>query len=86
MNSKLHVRNLPNWVTNQDLSDKFARFGDVDFALVVRDDLSGESCGFGLVEMADELSAQEAIKWLNFSSYQGQILSVSLFDSAKSAH
>lgn len=86
MNRKLHVGNLPNWVTNQDLSDKFARYGTVDFALVVKDDISGESCGFGLVEMVDESSAQEAIKWLNFSSYEGQIMAVGLFDSSKTAH
>lgn len=86
MNKKLHVGNLPAWVTDQDLKEKFDRFGQVAFALVVKDDVSGESRGFGLIEMDDSASAMEAIKWLNYSSYEGQIMAVSLFDSRKSAH
>ena len=86
MNRKLHVANLPAWVTDHDLAKKFARFGVVDSALVVMDDISGESQGFGLVEMSDSEGAQEAIKWLNFSSFEGQIMAVSLLDSGKTAH
>jgi len=84
MNRKLHVGNLPNSVTSQQLSDKFARFGNVDFATIVKDDITGESRGYGLVEMTDAASAQEAIKWLNFSSYEGQIMAVSLFGGQSS--
>ena len=86
MSTKLHVGNLPLWVTDQHLSDKFARFGIVELAVVAKDDMSGASCGFGIVEMSDSASAQRAIKWLNFSSYEGQIMAVGLFDSGKSAH
>jgi len=86
MNRKLHVGNLPPWVTGDALSDKFARFGEVEFAVVVKDDISGESRGFGLVEMDNSASAQQAIKWLNFSSYDGQIMAVSLFESDKPTH
>jgi len=86
MNKKLHVGNLPSGVTDQDLLEKFARFGVVDFAAVVKDALSGESRGFGLVEMGDPASAQEAIKWLNFSSYEGQIMAVTLFERGNSSH
>jgi cold-inducible RNA-binding protein len=85
MNTKLHVGNLPSWVTDQELSEKFARYGEVEFAAVVKDDLSGESCGFGLVQMGNSVSAQDAIKWLNFSSYEGQIMAVSLFNG-QAAH
>ena len=86
MTSKLHVGNLPSGVTDQALSDKFARFGGVEFAMVVKDDISGESRGFGLVEMDNSASAEQAIKWLNFSSYEGQIMAVSLFKSGTSTH
>jgi RNA recognition motif-containing protein len=86
MTKKLHVGNLPSGVTDQQLSDKFALFGAVEFAAVVKDSISGESCGFGLVEMVDSASAEQAIKWLNLSSYEGQIMAVSLFASAKSLH
>lgn len=86
MSKKLHVGNLPIWVTDQQLAEKFGRFGVVDFAAIIKDDVSGESRGFGLVEMSEATSALEAVKWLNFSSFEGQILAVSLFDSGKSAH
>jgi cold-inducible RNA-binding protein len=86
MTSKLHVGNLPAGVTDQQLSNKFARFGVVEFALVVKDDISGESRYFGLVEMDDSTSAEQAAKWLNFSSCEGQLMAVSLFQSGKSAH
>ena len=86
MNKKLHVGNLPPEVNDQELHEKFARFGVVDFAMVVKDDFSGESRGFGLVEMGDSSSAQEAIKWLNYSSYEGQIMAVTLFTRGSSLH
>jgi RNA recognition motif-containing protein len=86
MNRKLHVGNLSPWVTDHALSDKFARFGEVESAAIFKDDISGESCGFGLVEMANSASAQQAIKWLNFSSYEGQIIAVSLFHRAELKH
>ena len=84
MNKKLHVGNLPSGTTDQDLLEKFARFGGVEFAAIVKDDLSGESCGFGLVEMNDSAGALEAIKWLNFSSYEGHIMSVAFFEAGGS--
>lgn len=86
MSKKLHIGNLPPSITDQQLSDKFSRFGVVELAVVVRDDLSGENCGYGLVEMDEPASAAAAIKWLNFSSYGGQIMAVSYFDSSKAAH
>jgi RNA recognition motif-containing protein len=86
MSKKLHVANLSSWVTDQDLSDKFSRYGTVDFAVVICDAISGESRGFGLVEMADIASAEQAVKWLNFSSYEGQIMAVSLFNDRRLAH
>lgn len=83
MNRKLHISNLPAGISGTDLSDKFGRFGEVDFAMIIKDDVSGESSGFGLVEMRDAASAFEAVRWLNFSSYEGQIMSVSFFDADK---
>jgi hypothetical protein len=47
----------------------------------MKDDLSGDRRGFGLVEMADSAGAVQAIKWLNFSSFEGQIIAVSTFNS-----
>ena len=61
MNTKLHVGNLSAHVTDADLLDKFGGFGLVSFAMVMKDDLSGGSRGFGLVEMADLAGAEQAI-------------------------
>jgi len=79
MTEKLRVGNLSSHVTDKDLSDRFSRFGVVTFAAVMKDELSGDSRGFGLVEMADSACAEQAIKWLNFSSFEGQIIAVSDF-------
>ena len=76
---------MPASVDAQELSEKFSRFGVVEFATVVKDDVSGESQCVGLVEMHDVAGALEAIKWLNFSSFEGQILSVNFFDPDKAA-
>ena len=86
MTSKLHVGNLSSSVTDKDLFEKFSRYGSVLFAVVVCDGFSGESRGFGSVEMADSASAEQAVKWLNFSSYEGQIIAVSLFNDRRLAH
>ena len=86
MNRKLHVGNLPLWVTDKDLVEKFGRFGTVEFAAIMQDDVSGASRGIGLVEMASSAEAQKAMSWLNFSSYEGQIMAVSLYDSNARVH
>ena len=86
MTNKLHVGNLSSWVTDKDLATKFSRYGAVVSAAVIRDGMSGESRGFGLVEMADSAGAAQAVRWLNFSSYEGQIMAVSLFNDPRLAH
>ena len=86
MNKKLHVGNLSTWVTDEQLSAKFAHFGSVDFAVVFKDTTSGEGRGFGVVEMSEAGCAQKAIEWLNFSTFEGQIMAVSLFDGQNIAH
>ena len=86
MSNRLHIGNLPSSITDQDLADKFGKFGVVNFAAVVKDGLSGESRGFGFVEMADLPAAESAIKWLNFSSYEGQVMTVSVFAEGSPTH
>jgi RNA recognition motif-containing protein len=78
MTKKLHIGNLSPHVTDKDLFDSFGRFGVVLRAAVMTDELSGGSRGFGLVEMADSASADQAIKWLNFTSFEGQVIAVSV--------
>lgn len=61
------------WATNdQSLGDLFSQFGKVVSAKVLMDKMTGRSRGFGFVEMENDAEAQEAIKQLNGSDYQGR--------------
>ena len=57
MGKKLYVGNLTYEVTDADLEKLFAPFGTVESAQVVMDRATGQSKGFGFVEM---MTAQEA--------------------------
>ena len=61
MPKKLYVGNLAYSVTNEDLKDLFSQSGTVESVAVVSDKFSGQSKGFGFVEMADAGEAAAAI-------------------------
>jgi RNA recognition motif-containing protein len=65
MAMRIYVGNLPYTATNEQLTQVFAAFGDVTEAIVVLDRASGQSKGFGFVEMADSTAARTAIAELN---------------------
>ena len=48
---KLYVGNLPNSLTDQELQDVFTPFGEVKSVNIIKDKFTGESLGFGFVEM-----------------------------------
>ena len=58
----IYVGNLSHDVTEEDLRQAFEKFGQVESANVVKDKFSGESRGFGFVEMPSRNEAQTAIK------------------------
>jgi RNA recognition motif-containing protein len=62
---KLLVRNLDRSTTEEELSDLFQAFGDVQSCSLVIDQASGESKGFGFVEMPKAGEAKAAMKKLN---------------------
>ena len=76
MPSKLYVGNLAYAVTNDDLMDLFAQVGTVEKAVVVTDKFSGQSRGFGFVEMADQDSATKAIETLNETDLKGRRIKI----------
>ncbi len=76
MAKKLYVGNLPDSATEQDLSDKFAAFGTVISVKLITKRDSGQSKGFGFIEMASEAEAQAAIDSLNGSDYDGRPMKV----------
>ncbi len=76
MPSKLYVGNLAYAVTNDDLMELFAQAGSVEKAVVVTDKFSGQSRGFGFVEMADQEGATKAIETLNETDLKGRRIKI----------
>ena len=76
MGSKIYVGGLPYSATEQQLSDLFAAHGTVASARVITDKFTGQSRGFGFVEMSSDSEAQAAITALNGSDMGGRTLTV----------
>ncbi len=72
MSKNLYVGNLAYEVTEQDLKRNFGKIGECISANIVKDKYSGNSRGFGFVEMATEEEAQEAIRKLNGEELSGR--------------
>jgi cold-inducible RNA-binding protein len=77
MAMKLYVGGLAYSVTDQELEQFFAEQGKVVSAVVIKDRDSGQSKGFGFVEMEDIKEAQNAIKALNGQDLSGRSITVS---------
>ena len=73
----IYVGNLSREVTEDELRQAFEPFGQVTSVNVIKDRYSGESRGFGFVEMATKSEAQAAINGLNGTSLGERTLSVS---------
>ena len=76
MASKLYVGGLAYSVTDKELEELFATIGKVVSAVVIKDRDSGQSKGFGFVEMEEDADAQTAIKELNEKELSGRAIMV----------
>lgn len=76
MGSKLYVGGLPYSATEQQLNELFAPHGTVESARIITDKFTGQSRGFGFVEMATEEEAKKAIAALNATEMGGRTLTV----------
>ncbi len=65
MATRIYVGNLPYTVTNDELAQLFAPYGEVGDVNVVMDRDTGRSKGFGFVDVADAAAARQAIADLN---------------------
>lgn len=74
----IYVGNLSYSVTETQLKTLFEEFGEVTIANLIKDKYSGESKGFGFVEMNKQSEAEEAIKQLNGRPMDGRNLTVNL--------
>jgi RNA recognition motif-containing protein len=79
--SKLFVGGLPYSVSSEALRDHFTQCGTVESAEVVTDRFSGQSRGFGFVQMSSEAEAKAAIATLDGTPFQGRRLTVNLANS-----
>jgi RNA recognition motif-containing protein len=76
VSNQLYVGNLDPNVSKTDLEQLFVQHGDVISALVCADKDTGNSKGFGFVEMGSDQEAQAAIVELNGKSLAGRNLIV----------
>ncbi len=72
----IYVGNLSFEVTDDDLRQLFTAYGEVESASVVKDRFSGESRGFGFVEMPAKKDADAAIAALNGTDVKGRTITV----------
>lgn len=72
----IYVGNLSYSVSEDELRDVFSEFGEVSSVKIITDKFSGQSKGFGFVEMPSNSEANEAIKALNESEIKGRKLKV----------
>jgi RNA recognition motif-containing protein len=72
----IYVGNLSYEVTEEDLRLAFEPFGQVESATIIKDKYSGQSKGFGFVEMPSKAEAQSAIDGLNGTELKGRALNV----------
>ena len=73
---RIYVGSLSNEATEEDLRLAFEPFGQVESAAIIKDKHSGQSKGFGFVEMASKAEGQSAIDGLNGKELKGKALSV----------
>lgn len=77
-NKKVYIGNLPFSMTQDDIANLVAEFGETTSVTLITDKMSGRSKGFGFVEFAEEASANAAIEALNNREIDGRALVVNI--------
>ncbi|SDX53507.1 RNA recognition motif. (a.k.a. RRM, RBD, or RNP domain) [Allochromatium warmingii] len=73
---RIYVGNLPYSVNDDELRNIFGQFGELAAAEVIKDKFSGQSKGFGFVDMPNSSEADAAIKALHDTEMKGRKLTV----------
>ena len=76
MGRKLYVGNLPYSVTEHTLQATFSQHGTVETVNLITDRDTGQSKGFGFVEMRTDAEARTAISELNGTELEGRAMKV----------
>jgi RNA recognition motif-containing protein len=72
----IYVSNLGFNVKDEDLKEFFTPYGEVTSAKIISDKFTGQSRGFGFVEMSDDEAAKKAIAELDQASVEGRSIKV----------
>ena len=72
----IYVGNLPRATTEDELRVAFEAFGRVSLDSIIKDKFTGESRGFGFLEMPEKGEAQAAIAAMNGKDFGGRTLTV----------
>lgn len=78
METKLYVGNLPFDTTEEEINALFAQAGEVKSVVLISDKFSGQSKGFGFVEMADQETMQNALKMFETYTFKDRPLKVNV--------
>ena len=73
----IYVGNLAYAVSESDLSDAFGQYGSVSNVSIIKHRDSGESKGFGFVEMDNQADGEQAVENLNGKDIKGRPIRVS---------
>jgi len=73
----IYVGNLSYQTTEDEIRQAFEGHGQISSCSIIKDKFSGESKGFGFVEMASKDDAMKAISGLNGTEMNGRTLTVS---------
>ena len=74
----IFIAGLTYQIRESDLRELFEEYGTVSSSKIIMDRFSGESRGFGFVEMEDDSAGQRAIEELNDAEYDGRRIAVSV--------
>jgi RNA recognition motif-containing protein len=72
----IYVGNMSRDVTEEDLKQAFGAFGQIGTVTIIKDKFTGESRGFGFIEMPSKDEAQSAIAGMNGKELKGRSLNV----------
>lgn len=76
MGKKLYVGNIPFQAREEELKDFFSTVGEVESVKIIIDSRTGQSRGFGFVEMSSEEDARRAIADLNGKAFMKKAIVV----------
>jgi RNA recognition motif-containing protein len=76
----IYVGNLTYSFTENELKEMFAPYGEVESAKIIMDKHSGQSKGFGFIEMPSNSEADQAIKALNGNYINGRNIKINPAD------